>query len=71
MDAPERRPATRAVALALETSDPMARPDLLFLEEWARCGTPGLAAALRIRQIRRANPELAAAIAREMSELSR
>jgi hypothetical protein len=71
MDAAKRGPATLAMALALEeTSDPLARSDLLFLEEWARCGTPGLAAALRIRQIRRANPELAAAVTREMSKLS-
>jgi hypothetical protein len=70
MDATKREPATLAVAVALETSDPMARSDLLFLEEWARCGTPGSAAAMRFRQIRQANPELAAAVTREMSKLS-
>jgi hypothetical protein len=41
--------------------------DLLFLERWEICPVPGSAAALRISQIRRANPELAAAIRCELA----
>jgi hypothetical protein len=41
--------------------------DLLFLERWEICPVPGPAAALRISQIRRANPELAAAIRCELA----
>jgi hypothetical protein len=40
--------------------------DLLYLEQWELCPLPGPAAALRVSQIRRANPELAAAIRREI-----
>jgi hypothetical protein len=40
--------------------------DLLFLERWEICPLPGPASALRVSQIRRANPELAAAIRREL-----
>jgi|GEM_PF-2504980 hypothetical protein len=41
--------------------------DLLFLERWEICPVPGSAAALRVSQIRRANPELAAAIRGELA----
>jgi hypothetical protein len=41
--------------------------DLLFLERWELSPTPGTAEALRISQIRRANPELAAAVRAEIS----
>ncbi|HVE23509.1 MAG TPA: hypothetical protein VNC39_16175, partial [Acidocella sp.] len=41
----------------------------LFLELWERAPTPGPAAALRVQQIRRANPELAAAIRHEIGNV--
>jgi hypothetical protein len=41
--------------------------DLLFLEHWEMCPLPGAAAALRVSQIRRANPRLAAAIRAEVA----
>lgn len=41
--------------------------DLLFLERWEISPVPGSAAALRVSQIRRANPELAAAIRCELA----
>lgn len=41
--------------------------DLLFLERWEFFPLPGSAAALRVSQIRRANPELAAAIRDELT----
>ena len=63
----ERQPVTRAVSLALQSmADPMARSDLLFLEEWEIRRTANPGAVLRISQIRRANPDLAAAVAREL-----
>lgn len=56
---------TLRVVLAKEY-DRSTASDLLFLERWELCPMPGPAAALRISQIRRANPELAAAIRREL-----
>lgn len=41
--------------------------DLLFLERWEISPQPGIATARRISQIRRANPELAEAIRRELA----
>jgi hypothetical protein len=41
--------------------------DLLFLERWELSPTAGTAEALRVSQIRRANPELAAAVRAEIS----
>lgn len=41
--------------------------DLLFLERWELCPLPGPAAALRVAQLRRANPDLAAAIRAELA----
>lgn len=41
--------------------------DLLYLEAWEMAPEPGAGPALRIHQIRRANPELAAAIRQELS----
>ena len=67
MDDFERQPITRAVSLALrDMADPRARSDLLFLEEWELRRTANPGAVLRIGQIRRANPALAAAVAREL-----
>ncbi len=39
---------------------------LLFLERWEMAPVPGAAAALGVSQIRRANPELAAAVRAEI-----
>ena len=47
--------------------DRASAADLLFLEHWERSPLPGAAAALRISQIRRANPRLAAAIRAELA----
>jgi hypothetical protein len=49
-------------------TDEAAIRDLLFLEAWERQPTPDIAAALRVNQIRRANPELAAAIRAELHQ---
>jgi hypothetical protein len=43
--------------------------DLLFLERWEMAPVHGAAAALRVSQIRRANPELAAAVRAEISKV--
>ncbi len=62
-----QQPMTRAVSVALrDVHDPQARSDLLFLEAWEMHRPPNLGATLRASQIRRANPDLAAAIAREL-----
>jgi hypothetical protein len=53
--------------LFAQSCDGAVASDLLFLERWEICPLPGSAAALRISQIRRANPELAAAIRRELA----
>lgn len=59
-------PLTDAVRHALQdVNDPTLRDDLLFLERWELCPEPGLAAARRVAQLRRANPDLAAAIRAE------
>lgn len=59
---------TQALRVALEnTRDRKTAEDLIFLECWERNPTSGTAANLRAAQIRRANPELAAAIRAELS----
>ncbi len=58
-------PFTEAVRAALREGAMSA--DLLFLERWELCPLPGTAAALRVSQIRRANPGLAAAIRAELA----
>jgi hypothetical protein len=63
----EGQPVTRAVSLALrEADDPTTRSDLLFLEAWEISRPTNLGATLRANQIRRANPDLAAEIEREL-----
>ena len=58
---------TRAVQEALERlADQAYVEDLLFLEAWESEPVPGAGAALRVAQIRRANPELAERIRREL-----
>jgi len=63
------RPLTTAVGNALvEMRDHRAAADLLFLERWEICPLPGSACALRVSQIRRANPNLVLAIRRELAQ---
>ena len=58
---------TAALRTAISsTGDRRVAEDFLFLELWERTPTPGPAAALRIQQIRRAKPKLAAAIRHEI-----
>jgi hypothetical protein len=62
------RAQTVAVQRALaQARDHTAMADLLFLERWEIAPVPGAAAALRVLQIRRANPELAAAVRAEIA----
>ena len=49
--------------------DRSAQADLLFLERWEMAPQSGTALALRVQQIRRANPELAEAIRAEVATL--
>ncbi len=59
---------TDALRQALDqVSDPPAVRDLMFLESWERDPKWGSGFALRVGQIRRANPELAAAIRAEIA----
>jgi hypothetical protein len=59
---------TGAVRRALANArDHTALADLLFLERWEMAPVPGAAAALRVSQIRRANPGLTAAIRAEIA----
>jgi hypothetical protein len=61
-------PLTTAVRDALaQGRGSAALPDLLFLERWEMAPIPGAAAALRVSQIRRANPALAAAVRAEIT----
>ena len=58
---------TAAVGRALAGArDHTWQADLLFLERWEQAPIPGAAAALRINQIRRANPALVAEIRAEL-----
>lgn len=62
------RPLTLALQRVLYDEDNRrTAEDLLFLERWEIHPVPGPAAALRVSQIRRANPELAAAIRNELT----
>lgn len=61
-------PRTEAVRRVLElVHDQAAAADLLFFEEWQMQRHPDIAACLRASQIRRANPQLAAAIHAELT----
>jgi hypothetical protein len=65
---PATLPRTEAVRRALTNcQDDRSAWDLLFLEAWELDPSPGAAAALRVGQIRRANPELAAAVRAEVA----
>ena len=62
------QPCTAVVRrhLAGQGNDAMAA-DLLFLERWEMSPAPGTGVVLRVSQIRRANPTLAAAIRAELA----
>jgi hypothetical protein len=61
--------ATAALRRALsQVRDPNTIDDLLFLERWEMRPMPNTAAVLRVKQIRRANPDLAAAIRAEVAD---
>lgn len=63
------QPCTMALRLRLaEGMDRSFAADMLFLERWEISPAPGSGAALRVSQIRRANPELAAAIRAEIAQ---
>ncbi|HXT80091.1 MAG TPA: hypothetical protein VN702_11030 [Acetobacteraceae bacterium] len=69
--APSGPPYTRAIQRALRGArDALTKADLLFLEAWEMHGSTHPGATLRAAQIRRANPELAAEIAKELKSLS-
>lgn len=60
-------PFTSVIRQALQdATDIRVEADLLFLEAWEMFPSAHLGAALRASQIRRANPELAAALDREI-----
>ncbi len=60
-------PFTLAVRQALQgVNNSMIEADLLFLEAWEMRPSPHLGVTLRASQIRRANPDLAAAIDAEL-----
>ncbi len=62
------RPVTSALQGAMPAiRDRTARDDLLFLERWEMAPLEGIGPALRVQQIRRANPELADAIRAEVT----
>lgn len=56
--------ALRAALTGLRDNTAIA--DLRLLERWELAPEPGVAAALRVRQIQRANPSLAAEIKAEI-----
>ncbi len=61
-------PVTSALQGAMPAiRDRSARDDLLFLERWEMAPLGGVGPALRVQQIRRANPELAEAIRAEVA----
>lgn len=63
-------PVTAVLQNALpRIRDHSAQADLLFLERWEMAPQSGTALALRVQQIRRANPELAEAIRAEVATL--
>ena len=65
---PSARPLTAALERKMRgASDERIIEDLLYLEHWELYPLPGPAAALRVSQLRRANPELAADIRHELT----
>jgi hypothetical protein len=69
--AAQKPPYTLAVRLALQgVNDSTTEADLLFLEAWEIHPSSHLGTTLRASQIRRANPDLAAAIDAELKARS-
>jgi hypothetical protein len=67
----QRPPFTSAVRQALQgINDAAIEADLLFLEAWEMHPSSHLGVTLRASQIRRANPELVAAIDAELRAIS-
>ncbi len=65
-------PQTAALRRVLpDISDNTSAADLIYLERWEFDPLPGAAAALRVAQIRRANPVLAAQIRAEVEAFRR
>ena len=63
----QKPPFTAAVREALQgVNNSMIEADLLFLEAWEMHRSSHLGVTLRVSQIRRANPALAAAIDAEL-----
>ena len=63
----QRPPYTSAVRRALQgINDSQLEADLLFLEAWEMRPSSNLGVTLKANQIRRANPELSAAIDAEI-----
>ena len=63
---------TQALRSALAgLNDNTAIADLRLLERWELAPEPGVAAALRVRQIQRANPSLTASIRAEIAQQRR
>lgn len=65
---PRTSAAQRVLAAfgASKAASDLLSADLWFLENWESNPAPGTAAALRVGQIRRANPQLAEEIRREL-----
>ncbi len=64
------QPMTVAVRDVMRSANnPAMLADLLFLERWEAMPTPGMGSVLRAAQIRRANPDLAAKVRHEVSQL--
>jgi len=64
----QQQPITSAVRAVLDGVRDMATiADLLFLERWEMQPSPGMGNVLRVAQIRRANPQLAAALRAELA----
>jgi hypothetical protein len=64
------QPMTMAVREVMRSANnPAMLADLLFLERWEAMPSPGMGSVLRAAQIRRANPDLAAKVRREVSQL--
>lgn len=65
---PQTSAARRAMAAFgdSQAASDLLSADLWFLENWESNPAPGTAAALRVGQIRRANPQLAEEIRREV-----
>lgn len=67
VSSPRKPPFTFAVRQALQgVNDSVMEADLLFLEAWEIQPSTNLGITLRASQIRRANPDLAAAIDAEL-----